>query len=66
MPYLSHNYRFQQPSKVRLAAESGVFITIAAMAIFFALFIFGWISATASQAADTSTQHNQSTVTNET
>ena len=50
MPYLSHNYRFETKSRAKSLAESFVFVIISAVAIFFALFVLGWISASAAQA----------------
>jgi len=51
MPYLSHNYRFQEKSKLKSSVEMILFVGISTIAIFFTLFIMGWITASAAQAA---------------
>ena len=52
MPYLSHNYRFETKSRAKSLAESFVFVIISAVAIFFTLFVLGWISTSAAEAAE--------------
>ena len=50
MPYLSNNYRFQEKSKLKSSVEVILFVGVSALAIFFTLFIMGWITASAAQA----------------
>ena len=51
MPYLSHNYRYQPRPKSRNLLEAAMFVLVSAGAILLTLFILGWLSAPAGQAA---------------
>src|SRR3989344_8213453 len=51
MPYLSHNYRYQPRPKSRNLLEAAMFVLVSVGAILLTLFILGWLSAPAGQAA---------------
>jgi hypothetical protein len=44
MPYVSHNYRCQQRSKLSNAKEAILFVGFSGIAIFCTLMILGWLS----------------------
>ncbi|MFA6322082.1 MAG: tail fiber domain-containing protein [Candidatus Buchananbacteria bacterium] len=51
MPYLSHNYRFQEKSKLKGLTEAFMFVAFSTLAIFVVLFVLGWFTAGGVKAA---------------